>query len=166
MLKKVILALAIAVAVPFVASAQKFGVVDANAIIQAMPDFKEMQGKLTESSKRYEEEYGKLQQEVQKKVEEYQALAADTPDAIKARRQQELEELGAKAQRFHQTASQDLDRQQQQLMAPIEEKLINAIKGVGAEGGYTMIFPEGAAAYTGADVKDVTADVKARLGIK
>lgn len=166
MFKKVILALAVAIAMPAVAAAQKIGVVDANSLLQAMPEAKEMQDKLVEASKSYEEEYGKLQQEVNKKIEEYQALPADTPDAIKARRQQEVEELGMKAQRFHQTASEDLQRQQQQLMAPIEQKLVDAIKAVGAEGQFTMILPDGVAVYTGSDVVDITPLVKTKLNLK
>ena len=51
-------------------------------------------------------------------------------------------------------------------MAPVQEKLINAIKAVGAEGGYTMIFPVGTAAYTASDVVDVTPLVKTKLGVK
>ena len=71
-----------------------------------------------------------------------------------------------KAQRFQQTANEDLQRQQQQLIAPIEQKLLDAIKAVGQEGSYTFIFQEGSAPFVGADVKNVTADVKAKLGIK
>lgn len=48
-------------------------------------------------------------------------------------------------------------------MQPIVEKVRNAISAVGKTGGYTYIFEEGAAVYTGDNVKDVTADVQAKL---
>lgn len=79
---------------------------------------------------------------------------------------QDIQELDKKAQQFAQTAQQDLQRQQAQLMQPVQEKVINAIKTVGNENGYTMIFPEGVPAYVSADVQDVTPLVKAKLGIK
>ena len=41
-----------------------------------------------------------------------------------------------------------------------------AIKAVGKENGFTAIFPEGAAIYTGDDVIDITPLVKAKLGLK
>ena len=79
---------------------------------------------------------------------------------------QEMQELDAKIQKFRETADQDLRRQQQQLMAPIQENVMKAIQSVGSEGKYTFIFENGMSLYTGADVTDVTPLVKARLGIK
>ncbi len=166
MFKKLIIALAFAIAIPAVASAQKFGIVDVNAIFNAMPETQAAQTQLAEASKKYEEEFKKLQEEGQKKLQEYQALAADTPAQIKERREQELTELGQKIDQFQQTASQDLQKQNQTLMAPIEKKLNEAISAVGQEGGYTFIFQNGQPLYSGKDVIDVTAAIKAKLGIK
>lgn len=166
MIKKLILVVAVAIALPVVANAQKFGVVNADEIITALPDFTKMQEQITEASKSYEEEFKKLQEEFDKKYTEFQGLAADTPDSIKERRMSELQELNQKIQQFRNTAEQDLQRQQQTLMAPIEQKLMEAINSVGSEGGYTFIFQDGMAAFTGKDVINVTADVKTKLGIK
>jgi Skp family chaperone for outer membrane proteins len=44
--------------------------------------------------------------------------------------------------------------------------VLNAIKTVGNENGFTMIFPEGSAAYVSTDVQDVTTLVKTKLGVK
>jgi outer membrane protein len=166
MFKKVIIALAIAVALPVVAAAQKFGVVDVNSIFTVMPETTSAQNQLAEASKKYEEEYKKIAEEVDKKFQEYQSLDASTPESIKERRLQEVQELNAKADKFRQTASEDLQKQQQQLMAPIEQKILDAIKAVGQEGNYTFIFQDGMAAYQGSDVVDVTTAVKTKLGIK
>jgi len=81
---------------------------------------------------------------------------------------QELQDEYQKIQNFQQTASQDLQRQQEQLLAPITQKLQNAIQAVGAEGGYTFIYDMSIPAilYTGTGAEDVSAKVKAKLGIK
>ena len=79
---------------------------------------------------------------------------------------QEMQELDAKIQQFRETATQDLQRQQQQLMAPIQENVIKAIQTVGAEGGYTFVFETMVPVYVGTDVTDITPLVKTRLGIK
>lgn len=166
MIKKILIA--VALALPMFAMAQKFGTVDAEAVLQGMAEFTEMQSKLAEASKTYEGEYAKLQDELKAKFEEYQKISADetTPQAIKDRRMQEIQELNQKAEQFAQTAQQDLQRQQQQLMVPIQEKIMNAIQTVGKEGGYTMVLPQGVAYYTASDVTDLTPQVKTKLGVK
>ena len=165
MIKKFILVLAAALALPVAMNAQKFGIVDADQVLQSLPEIAKMQEQITEASKRYEDEFKKLQDEFDKKYTEFQGLGADTPDSIKERRMSELQELDTKMQQFRNTAQQDLQRQQQTLMAPIEQKFMEAINAVGQEGGYTFIFQEGMAAFVGKDVTNVTADVKAKLGV-
>lgn len=168
MIKRLILA--VLVALPFSAFAQKFGVVDLDNVFQAMPETATAQTQLTDASKKYEDEFAKLREEVDKLFAEYQNLQKDpsTPDAIKERRLSELQERDQKVQQFRNTASQDLARLQEQLMAPIQQKIGEAVKAVGQEGGYTFIFPneQGLLLYTGTDVIDVTATVKTKLGIK
>ena len=90
----------------------------------------------------------------------------NTPASIKERRVQEIQELDTKYQQFIQTAERDIQMQQQQLLAPIREKIMIAIKAVGKENGFTAILPEGVAIYTGDDVIDITPLVKAKLGLK
>ena len=118
MIKKLLLA--IALLLPVSAFAQKFGVVNADEVMQSLPAFTEMKTKLEAASKTYEDEFGKLQAEFEKKYTELQGMDDKTPAAIKDRRVQELQELDQKIQQFRQTAQQDLQRQQQQLMQPIE----------------------------------------------
>ncbi len=168
MIKKFLLALAVALPICGWAQAPKFGTVDVDNIIPSMPEFVEAQAKINEASKTYESEYAKIDEELQKKYAEFQELSKDatTLQSIKERRLQDIQELDKKAQQFAQTAQADLQRQQAQLLQPIQEKVMTAIKAVGSENGFTMIFPEGAAAFTSSDVQDVTPLVKAKLGIK
>jgi len=85
MLKKIIIALL--VALPLSAAAQKFGTVDIDQVISAMPEVAEMQTQLTEASKKYEAEFQKLVEELNKLVTEFQAIQndANTPETIKNR---------------------------------------------------------------------------------
>lgn len=164
MIKKILLA--ILIALPLCGFAQsKFGVVDVQTIFTALPDVKEMQSQIEASSKTYEAEFQKLNEEFNKKYTDFQQLDASTPESIKERRMQEIQELGQKIEQFRATASQDLQQQQERLMAPIQQKIQDAIKAVGEEGSYTFIFENIAAAYVGKDVVDVTSLVKAKLGV-
>lgn len=166
MFKKILLA--IAVALPMSAMAQKFGVVDIESVFTAMPETTAMQTQLQETSKKYEDEFMKLQEEVNKLYADYQTIQEDanTPASIKERRLQEVQDRYAKVQQFRETAQQDLAKLEQQLSTPIQQKLTDAIKAVGAEGGYTFIMPnEGLLLYTGTEVTDVTPMVRTKLGL-
>ena len=154
----------------FAAQAQKFGYVNTSEIFNVMPEKATAENTLKSVSDKYETEFKNLQDAFQKKMADYEAADKDatTPQAIKDRHQQELQDEYMKIQNFQQTASQDLQRQQETLLAPITQKLQNAIQAVGAEGGYTFIFDMSTMTilYTGTGAEDITAKVKAKLGIK
>ncbi len=164
MIKKLLLA--IMIALPMSVFAQKFGIINTQQVMETMPEIKTVQEQMEASSKKYQTEFDNLQAEFKKKYEEFQALEESTPQAIRDRRMREMQELDQKIQQFRETALQDQQRQQQQLMAPIQEKVMKAIQSVGDEGGYTFIFENMMPVYTGKDVTDITPAVKTRLGIK
>lgn len=168
MFKKLLLA--VLVAAPLCMSAQKFGVINTQEIFNVMPEKATAESTLKTAGEKYENEFKNLQAAFQKKAEDYEKQAADdkTPQAIKDRHMQELQDEYQKIQNFQQTAAQDLQKQQDQLLAPIQTKLQNAIQAVGAEGGYTFIYDLSipSVIYHGTGAEDLTAKVKAKLGIK
>lgn len=167
MLKKVILAAALAL--PMLASAQtvgKTGIVDVQAIVTVMPEYTDAQNKLAEASKKYETAYQSLGQEFQKLAEEFQNMKQDELPAIRENKARDLQDKQNKIQQFEQQAQEDLGKQQQQLMAPIMDKVRGAIEAVGKEGGFSTIAEKAAYVFVGSDVVDVTPAVKNRLGLK
>lgn len=168
MIKRFILA--IAVIFPMSIFAQKFGVVDLESVFQAMPETETMKAQLTESSKKYEAEFQKLREELDRLYAQFQTISQDknTPESIKELRMQEIQERQQNVEKFQNTAHQDLTRLQEQLMAPIQQKLAEAVKTVGQEGDFTFIFPneQQLLLYQGATVINVTDTVKAKLGLK
>ena len=168
MFKKLLLA--VLVAAPLCMNAQKFGVINTQEIFNVMPEKATAENTLKVAGEKYESEFKNLQAAFQKKAEGYEKEAQDdkTPQAIKDRHMQELQDESQKIQNFQQTAAQDLQKQQEQLLAPIQTKLQNAIQAVGAEGGYTFIYDLSipSVIYHGTGAEDLTAKVKAKLGIK
>lgn len=169
MIKKLLLA--VAIALPMCVSAQaKFGYMNSQEIFNVMPEKATAENTLKGVAEKYESEYQKLQEEFNKNYAEFKELEKDanTPQSIKERRQQELQEKYNKINNFQQTAAQDIEKQQQTLMAPIQDKLQKAIQSVGAENGFTFIFDLAvpSVAYSGTGATDVTALIKAKLGIK
>ncbi|HBC22302.1 MAG TPA: hypothetical protein DC009_09635 [Porphyromonadaceae bacterium] len=163
------LLIAVAIALPLFASAQtvKIGLVDVTAIMSSHPDTQAAQTKLNETQKKYEAEYNKLGEEMQRMYEEYQKSQDDLP-AIKERKAKELADYQTKIQQFEQSAGQDMQKLQAELMQPILAKIQQAIESVGKEGGYTIIqnLDSQIIFYHAAPAVDITADVKAKLGMK
>ena len=75
------------------ASAQKFGHVNTQEIVQIMPEFKAAQTELEKLSSQYEADLKSMQDELQKKAEAYDKESSTLPETIKQRREKELNEL-------------------------------------------------------------------------
>ena len=168
MFKKLLLA--IAVALPLGAMAQKLGTVDLDAVFQAMPETAAAQQEVQDISKKYEDEYAKLQEEINKLYTDYQTIVNDPAqsDEFKQTRMQEIQEKAQKVDQFRNTAMQAVQQATEARMAPIQQKLMEAVKRVGVEGSYTFIFPNEPAMilYVGTDVTDVTPLVRTKLGLQ
>lgn len=164
MIKKLILA--ILLAVPAMAFAQKFGTVDPQAILQAMPELKEAQSTIEASAKTYENEFADLQKKYEASVQEFNDLAADTPDAIKKRRAEDIENIRQRIITFQQTAQQELAQLEQKQLQPLQQKILDALNAVISENNFTLVFDRSAGVYPGAGVEDVTPLVKKKLGIQ
>lgn len=168
MLKKILMA--VAIALPMFASAQtlKVGLVDVSEIVAAMPETKAAQTKIEDAGKRYESEYNKLGEEFQRKYEEFSKMKEDELPAIKEAKTRELSEFQQKVQQFEQQAQQSLAKMQQDEMAPIVTKVRTAIEAVGKEGGYSMIqmYDPQLVFFYQNPVENITPKVKAKLGLK
>ena len=106
-----------------------------------------------------------MRSELETKFADYQAKAATWPDAIRQQKERELQQLDAGLQEFGATIQNDLAQMEQQLLAPMIERVRNAIEAVGKEQGFTYIFDisTGATVYNGGE--DVTDLVKTKLGM-
>ena len=150
------------------ANAQKFGHVNSQDIIQAMPEFTKARTDIEALTKQYEADLKSMQEELQKKSEAYEKEQATLPANIKQRREQELQEMYQKIQQSYQDNQQALAKEQQEKMQAITAKVLEAIKSVGQTGGYVYIMDvSGGIPYISTTLStDVTAQVKTKLGLK
>ena len=151
---------------PMAVSAQKFGHINTQELFAQMPEVAKVKLQMDTVQAQYENQLASMNEEFQKKYQDYQAQEATMADAIKQIRQQELQEMQQRIQLFYQTAEQDIQKKQQELLLPVHERMAKAIKAVGTREGYTYIFDSAAMVHIGDDAKDVTSDVKKELGIK
>lgn len=147
---------------------QKFAHVNSAEVIQALPDYTQAQTDLQALGKQYEDELKRMQDELETKSADFDKNQATLPDAVKQRRQQELQDLYQRWTQYRQTSEQEFARAQQEKMALISEKVSKAIKEVGTAGGYVYVMDitAGIPFINETLSKDVTAEVKAKLGLK
>ena len=138
---------------PIAAMAQKFGHVNSQEVIQAMPEYTKAKTEIDALQQQYEADLKGMQEEFTKKVKDYEANANTLPDNIKQRRETELQEMQQKIQQSYQDNQQALARASQEKMQA---------------GGYVYIMDmTGGIPYISTTLStDVTAQVKAKLGIK
>lgn len=148
---------------PMAVMAQKFGKVNTQSIMQSMPEVAKANGELEALQKEKENALKSMQDEFNRKADEYQKAASTMNATAKEQKETELQTLQQKIQQAYQDGQTELQKKSSELMQPIVTKVRNAIEAVGKAGGYTYIFEEGAAIYTGDNVKDITSEVKAKL---
>lgn len=148
---------------PLATFAQKFGKVNTQTIMQALPEIAKINGELQAQQKTYENELKSMQDELQRQNDAYEKGKSTMNATAQQQKEQELQTLYQKIQQTYQDNSQALQKKQQELMQPVITKVRNAIENVGKAGGYTFIFEDGVALYTGTAVEDVTSKVQAEI---
>ena len=161
MLKKIALVMLLALPMGVFAQNLKFGHINAQEIITVMPEFTKAQNDIQTLEKQLTAELQRTQEEFNKKYQEFQqAIAKDSlPPNIAERRQEQ----------FQQDAQQQMAKAQNDAMAPIYQKLDNAIKAVGAAEGVIYIFDLARTSIPYVNESqsiNLTSKVKANLGIK
>lgn len=168
MLKKIVLLVAMFILPLGVMAQVKFAHMNSQEVIMAMPEFTKAQAELDAMSKEYQKELERGQQEFQKKYQAFIEEVDSLPKNIAERRQKDLQDMDQRQQQFQQEAAQALQKAQQDALTPIYQKLEVAIDAVGKAEGVIYIFDIARTplAFIGNQSIDVTAKVKAQLGIK
>lgn len=148
---------------PLATFAQKFGKVNTQTIMQTLPEISKINGELEATSKQYENELRSMQEELQRQSDAYDKGKSTMNATAQQAKEAELQQLYQKIQQTYQDNQQALQKAQQEKMQPVITKVRTAIDSVGKTGGYTYIFEEGVAVFTGSAVEDVTSKVQAEL---
>lgn len=171
-MKKAYLLLALLIAGFGMVSAQslKIAYASPNFILASMPESKQIESQLDTYGKQLENQLQGKIQEFEAKYQAYEAGRATMAEVVRADKEQELQMLNKSIQDFQQRAQTDLQNKENELLAPIVDKVNNAIQSVATEKGYTYVFSSDAAlgasfilhAPEGDDISDL---VLAKLGV-
>lgn len=118
----------------------KFGHINYQEVMQAMPEVDSAQKKLTAYEQDMQEIMKEMQEEIQRKSTEMEEKQSTWSDAIKNAKQRDLADLYRRWQEYAQSSEQQLQQEWQKLFQPIMTKARNAVNKVAKSGGYTYIF--------------------------
>lgn len=143
----------------------KFGHVNYAGIIEIMPETDSAQVAVKQLKADLEAEAGVMQQEFQAKYEDFAQKQATYSPAVAKVKQKELEDMYERMQAFAEGAQSQIQAKQMELLEPVQNKVLGAIKEVAKAENYTYIFDVTTVAF-GWDSTDITDKVKAKLGLK
>jgi len=148
----------------------KFGHVNTQAILQEMPELKSVEDQLQAEYDKLEKQLTDMQEALKTIQQQYIQKMQAKSFAVGEQQslEQQLQDGNQKVQAFYMQSQQSLQAKEQELKLPIFEKLTDAIKAVGEEGGFLYIFEEvgGLTVYKSEKSIDIAPLVKAKLGIQ
>jgi len=169
---KVVLSAIALFCVGFVAQAQelKIGYTNVELLMDLMPEMEQIAADVQDYQAQLQTNIQTKAQDFQKKVQAYQQAAPTMTEDARAAKEQELQKLQQDLQKYEQDAQVSYQNKLQELLAPVQQKVFNAINAVAAENNYSHVFSESAGQspillYT-RDEDKFTELVLAKLGIE
>lgn len=153
-------------ATSFVNAQVKIAHINAQELIESMPDYKAAQNQLDKVQKTYDTEIKAMVKEWETKMKQYDAEASTKTDEENQKRFQEVQAMQENIQAYRQQALQDLDKKRADTFKPVLEKAQSTIQRVAKSLGYQYVLDStmGGGVIL-ADGKDLMADVKKELGM-
>ncbi|HSV12026.1 MAG TPA: OmpH family outer membrane protein [Hanamia sp.] len=122
-------------------NAQKIGYISADEIIQLMPEAATVQHELDQYQQSLyqnaQDKQNAFNESLQKFLKDSSTMSPSLKEVKRGDLQKQQQELAGEQQRIQ----SDFEQKRQELSAPIQKKLQNAIEEVAKENGYTYVMP-------------------------
>lgn len=150
---------------------ERYAVVDTKYILDKMPEYKDAQKKLDQTSTQWQKEIDAKQATLDKMYKDYEAEQIMLSDTLKKKREDQLFNLEKEVrdlQRKRFGYEGDLFKLRQELVKPIQDKVYNAIQQLAVNRMYELILDksEGITVIFADPKLDKSDDVLKALGIK
>ena len=118
----------------------KFGHLSYEQALKSMPDYALAQQALAERRAQYEAEQQRVEKDFNAKYEEFLDGMKEFPKTILHKRQTELKELLERNIAFKAELERQLVKDEEELFAPLKEKLAAVLSQIGLDCGYAFIL--------------------------
>lgn len=150
-------------------SAQRFGYVDTEYILESIPEYQKKQQELNEISVQWQQEIEAMYAEIDRMYKDFQAEQILLTDDMKRKREEQIieKEKEAKEKQKQRFGFQgDLFKKRQEFTKPIQDKVYAAVKEIADARGYAVIFDKAGTLtmlYT-SEKYDLSEDVLEEMG--
>lgn len=160
-----VIGLSLAATAEAVAQEQKFGFVNSSQLVAQAPGAAEARQNLETEMQGYRTELDQLETQLDSMQTSYERQQASLSATARQQRQQELQQRFAAYQQRAAELQQTAQRREQEIIAPLMQRIAGVIEEVRRDGGYSMIFDAAAGSViVAADpALDVTEQVLAKL---
>ena len=142
-MKRTVLTLGLILMMATTSFAQKYGFVDSDYVSNNIPAFNTAQDQLDKLSQKWEQEIADGYEQVEQLYKTYQNEAALLSQDMKAKREEEIikkeQEMKALQDKYF-GVDGELYKKREELVKPIQDEILKAIKEIAVEGNYTAIF--------------------------
>jgi outer membrane protein len=142
-MKKLLFTLLLVFGTAFVSTAQKYGYIDSQFILDHVPDYKDAKERLDKLAERWTKEIEERYEVIKQKKENFLREEDLLPDEEKAKRKEELDKLETEAMEMQKTrfgVNGDYFQKRQELIKPIQDKVYDAMQAVASKRNYSFIF--------------------------
>lgn len=136
-------------------STQQFGFVDMEKVVAEMPEFIEGQRALVAWSELVKDSLAAMESDFQQQVGDYQKQRELMQPQVRQTKEQQLQQLQQQILMYQQARQQDLQERQEQMIAPIRERVRKAVSKVATEMGLQAVFDKSIPFYVSSKV-DIT----------
>jgi outer membrane protein len=169
-MKKILLVASILCLAAFSVNAQRYAIIDSKYILERLPDYKDAQKKLDETSDLWQKEIDQKSAELEKMYKNFEAEQVMLSDELKKKREdeiynkeKELRDLQKKRFGFE----GDLFHKRQELIKPIQDKVYNAVQKMATERSFDFVLDksEGITVIFADPKLDKSDDILKMLGV-
>ena len=122
---------------------QRIGYVDTEYILNQLPEYTSVQQKLDQLEQRWREEIQSQQERVETLEAEFEAREVLYTEEERQRRRESIQQARKKVEQLRQQyfgPEGRLYTRQQELMRPIQERVLSAVESVATEAGYDYVL--------------------------
>lgn len=146
----------------------KIGHVNFQEIVQKHPDADSIRKILETEAKEMEDLYNEMLIEHESKLAEFEKEKSGYSEFVRSSKEKELIQMAQKIQTYNQTAEQQLQKRNMELIKPIYDRINVLIKEISDQNKFTYILDvgNGSVAYVSPDSQNITPLVIEKLTAK